>query len=137
MTPELAAGMTGFVGLCLIAGWAVGFRNRAYVGWLGVSFLALAGFILAVSKARAARELGAADEPIGTIARALLVLWLAALVGAAVSAVRETARRLQDIRASHQATAEGFVELMRAATEKEQQTKDSSAGKATGKDSDS
>lgn len=119
MTPQFAAGLTAFVGLCLIAGWISGFRNRSYVGWLGFAFLALSGFLLALSKVREAQTFGATNPSMGLLARVLFVVWMGAFVLALVSAVRETSRRLRELRASHEAAAEGLLEIMRARQEKE------------------
>jgi ABC-type Fe3+ transport system permease subunit len=117
MSLQFAAGLTAFVGLCLTAGWIAGFRNRSYVGWLGLAFLALAGFLLALGKAQAAREFGGDSSPFGTIATVLLVLGIALFLVALVAAVRETSRRLQELRESHEAAAEGLLELLRASAE--------------------
>ena len=119
MTPQFAAGLTGFVGICLIAGWISGFRNRSYVGWLGLAFLALSGFLVALGKVREAQEFGASNPRLGLVAKALFVVWVGAFVLALVAALRETSRRLKDLRTSHEAEAEGFLEIVRATQEKE------------------
>ncbi len=119
MTPQFAAGLTGFVGICLIAGWITGFRNRSYVGWLGLAFLALSGFLVALGKVREAQEFGASNPGFGLVAKALFVVWVVAFVLALMAAVRETLRRLKDLRTSHEAAAEGFLEIVRATQEKE------------------
>jgi len=117
MSPELIAGLTAFVGLCLVTGWFVGFRNRGYVGWLGVAFIALAGFLLSVARNRQAQELGAVDPRLAILTKVLLFVWLAALVASLGAAIGETRRRLKELKESHQAAAEGFLEAMRAARE--------------------
>ncbi len=119
MTPQFAAGLTGFVGVCLIAGWISGFRNRSYVGWLGLAFLALSGFLVALGKVREAQEFNKASPGFSLMAKALFVIWAGAFIVALVAAVRETLRRLSELRASHEAAAEGFLEIMRATQEKE------------------
>ena len=119
MTPQVAAGLTAFLGICLLAGWVTGFRNRSYVGWLGLAFVGLAGFLVAVGKVREAHELGGTNRAMAMLPWALLVVWVAALLLSALSAVRETARRLREIRESHEAAAEGLLEVMRASQERE------------------
>jgi hypothetical protein len=121
MTPQFASGLTLFIGLCLIAGWATGFRNRAYVGLLGLAFLGLAGFLLAVNKVQEAKGLNAPHEPMAMLARALLVLWVALLLVAFLSAIRETGRRLRDIREGHQASAEALLEMMKMSQARKQE----------------
>jgi uncharacterized membrane protein YhaH (DUF805 family) len=119
MTPQLAAGMVAFVGVCLLAGWFTGFRNRSYVGWLGLAFVILAASVMAGAKAKEAKDLGLASAGLATTAKALLLVTAAAFLVSAVSAIQETVRRLREIKQSHEAAAEGFLELMRAAREKE------------------
>lgn len=119
ITPQFAAGLIAFVGICLLAGWITGFRNRSYVGWLGLAFVGLAGFLAAAGKVREAKELGGSNPGMAALAKLLVVVWVGALVLSAVSAVRETARRLREIKESHQAAAEGLLELMRASQEQE------------------
>jgi hypothetical protein len=119
MSPQLAAGLTAFVGICLLAGWATGFRHRSYVGWLGLAFVVLAGFLLALGRLREAQALGGSDPLMKGLVRGLLVVWVAALVLAAWSAVTETARRLEELRAGHQEAAEALLEMVRATEEPE------------------
>jgi hypothetical protein len=119
MTPQFAAGMVAFVGICLLAGWFTGFRNRSYVGWLGLAFLVLAGSVMAGAKAKEAQDLAMASPGLAIAAKALLFAAVVAFLLSAVSAIRETARRLRQIKESHDAAAEGLLELMRAARERE------------------
>ncbi len=119
MSPQMAAGLTAFVGVCLIAGWISGFRNRAYVGWLGLAFLALAGFLLALGKHKEAQQTGATDPRLATAVKVLLFAWVAAFVVSMVAAVRETSRRLKELRANHEAAAEGLLEIVRTSKERE------------------
>ena len=51
MSPQLAGGLTALVGMCMVAGWLAAFRNRAYLGLLGLGFLTISGFLLALAKA--------------------------------------------------------------------------------------
>jgi ABC-type Fe3+ transport system permease subunit len=135
MTPQLAAGLTAFVGICLLAGWVTGFRNRSYVGWLGLAFIGLSGFLLAAGRAHAAQEMARPEPAMATLARALLFIWIAALLLSAVSAVRETARRLREIRESHEEAAQGMLELVRASRERAEEAQPE-AGRAAGSDDD-
>jgi ABC-type Fe3+ transport system permease subunit len=135
MTPQLAAGLTAFVGICLLAGWVTGFRNRSYVGLLGLAFIGLSGFLLAAARARAAQEIGRPEPAMATLARVLLFVWLAALLLSAVSAVREAARRLREVRESHEEAAQGLLELVRASRERGEETQPEGGG-AAGSDND-
>ena len=120
MTPQLAAGLTAFVGLCLLAGWVTGFRHRAYVGWLGLAFCVLAGFLLALGRVREAEEIGGSDPRMAMLVKVLLFVWVAALMLAAGTAVAETLRRLRELRNGHQEAAEALVEMVRARRELEE-----------------
>ncbi len=117
ITAQFAAGLVGFLGLCLLAGWVTGFRNRSYVGWLGLAFVALAGFLAAAGKAREAKELGGSAPAMAMAGKALLVVFAIALVLSAIAAIRETSRRLREIKEGHLAAAEGLLEMMRAGQE--------------------
>jgi hypothetical protein len=123
-SPELAAGLTAFVGICLVAGWMTGFRHRSYVGWLGLAFLGLAGFALALARAKDAHEMGTPSPGWQWAYRVLFVVWLTSFVIAAVSAVRETVRRLRSLRHEHVEAAEALLELVRASQEAEQESGD-------------
>ena len=120
MSPQLAAGLTAFVGGCLVAGWATGFRHRAYVGWLGLAFLALAGLLLALGRVREAEGIGGSDPRMAMLVKALLFVWVAALLLAAGTAVAETLRRLRELRNGHQEAAEALLEMVRARREREE-----------------
>jgi hypothetical protein len=119
MSPQFAAGLTAFVGLCLVAGWATGFRNRSYVGWLGLAFLLLAGSLMSAAKAGEARELGADAPALGLLAKVLFGACFVAFLLAALAAVRETARRLQELRLHHEEAAEAMLEIFRASQARE------------------
>lgn len=135
MSPELAAGLTGFVGLCLVAGWVTGFRNRAYVGWLGLAFLLLAGFLLAAGGVGDAAAIGAESGGLPLLAIGLFLLCAAAFALAGVSAVRETARRLRELREQHEAAAEAMLEMFRAQRERDQtEGGESDGGESSGED---
>ena len=49
---KLAGGFCILVGLSLILGFLMQFRERGYVGWLGLCFLALAGAAFISSRMR-------------------------------------------------------------------------------------
>jgi hypothetical protein len=124
LSPELAAGLTAFVGICLVAGWVTGFRHRSYVGWLGLAFLGLAGFVLALARAKEAQEMGVPSPGLQWAIRVLLVVWLASFLIAGVSAVRETVWRLRALRREHLEAAEALLELVRASQEAEEESGD-------------
>jgi len=135
MTPQLAAGLTAFVGICLIAGWVTGFRNRSYVGLLGLAFVVLAGFPIALAKAGEAHDLGLSGSGLRLTAWVLLLVSVGAFLLAAIAAVRETARRLREVRESHEEAAQGLLELVRASREREEETQPEGGG-AAGSDND-
>jgi len=118
MSPQFAAGLTGLAGLCMVAGWVTAFRNRAYLGWLGFAFVCLSGFLWTGSRAR---DLGVPDNrQMLLLARVLLGVCLLSFALAGVAAVRETTRRLREIRDGYRAAEEALVEIVRASREKEE-----------------
>ncbi len=127
MSPQTAAALTGFLGVCLLAGWLAGFRNRSYVGWLGLAFVALGGFLLALAEQKEAREMGAADPRLTVLIKVLLFVWLGAFLLSLIAAVRETVRRLRELRESHQAAADGLLEMLRASREADEQSQSAGA----------
>lgn len=135
MSPELAAGLTGFVGLCLAAGWVTGFRNRAYVGLLGLAFLLLAGSLFAAGRVEEIQPEETEANLYRLAAVGLLLTSAAAFALAAVSAVRETLRRLRELREEHEAAAEAMLEMFRARREQEQaEGSESDDGPSSGED---
>lgn len=130
MTPQLAAGLTAFVGICLLAGWASGFRNRSYVGWLGIAFLALAGWVMVAAKAKEAKDLHLASPGLLVAANVFLLCGAGAFLLAAASAVRETARRLREMRQSHDEAAQGLLEFVRASHERGEDAPPEESGSA-------
>jgi len=122
MSPQLAAGLTAFVGLCLLAGWVTAFRHRAYVGWLGLAFFALAGFLLALGRVREAEAIGGSDPRMAMFVKVLLFVWVGAVLLAGGTAVAETLRRLRELRNTHQEAAEALVEMVRARREQREKS---------------
>ena len=108
MSPQLAAGLTALVGLCMVAGWLSAFRNRAYLGWLGCAFLTLSASLLSHGRSPLAATI-------------LLVVCLLCFLLALVAAVRETKRRVHEIRERHAAAEEAMLAMIQASREKEQQ----------------
>ena len=119
MSPQLAAALTAIVGICMVAGWITAFRNRAYLGLLGLAFLALSGCLWTLDKARGAGGPEVSDPQMLLVARGMLVACLAFFLLAAVAAVRETARRLREIRAGYREAEEAVLEMVKASLEKE------------------
>lgn len=119
MSPQLAAGLTAFAGLCMVAGWVTAFRNRGYLGLLGASFLLLAGFLLALGKARAIHEMGEASDQMVLLSRVLLAACILSFLLAVVSAARETSRRLREVRQGYREAEEAMLEIVKASREKE------------------
>jgi len=119
MSPQLAAGLTAFAGLCMVAGWVTAFRNRGYLGLLGAAFLLLAGFLLALGRARATQEIGEASDQMVLLSRVLLAACILSFLLAIVSAARETSRRLREVRQGYREAEEAMLEIVRASREKE------------------
>jgi MFS family permease len=128
MSPQLTAALTGFAGLCLVAGWMSGFRNRSYVGWLGLAFLALSGSLWCAGAANEARELGGSAPQMSLLAKALLAVSGAAFVIALVAAVQETRRRLRELREGHAASVEAMLGMLQASREKEEELEREESG---------
>ena len=118
MSSQLAAGLTAFAGLCLVAGWVSALRNRAYVGWLGLAFLALAGSLWCAGVAREAQEMGASAPRMALLAKILLLVSAASFVIAVVAAVQETRRRLRQIKEAHEASVEALLAMVRSGRER-------------------
>lgn len=121
MSTQLVAGLTAFAGLCMVAGWATAFRNRGYLGLLGVAFLLLAGFLLALGMARDAQEIGEATGQMVLASRLLLAACILSFLLAVVSAARETTRRLREIRTGYREAEEAMLEMVKASLEKEKE----------------
>ena len=119
MSPQLAAGLTAFAGLCMVAGWITAFRNRGYLGLLGVAFLLLAGFLLALGSARATQGTGEGSDQMVLLSRVLLAACILSFVLAIVNAARETSRRLREIRQGYREAEEAMLEIVKASREKE------------------
>jgi len=120
ISPQLAAGLTSVVGLSMVAGWLSAFRNRAYLGWLGLSFLSLSGYLLSIDRVRAAHDLGMRNPGAALAAKAFLIAWAASFLLSLLFAARETRRRIREIRAGHRAAEEALLEMIQAAREREE-----------------
>lgn len=131
MTPRLAATLTTIVGLSMLAGWLSAFRNRAYLGWLGLAFMAVSGYLMEYDVAQNAKTY---SLPIGGAALAqkvcLLVCAIAFLL-AVIAAVRETRRRLREIKESHRAAEEALLEMLKSSAARE-----AAEGEGKGADTD-
>ena len=136
MSPQLAAGLTALVGICMVAGWLAAFRNRAYLGLLGLGFLAISGFLLSLANARAAEDLGADNSQAVLLARVLFAACVLLFLLAAVAAIRETARRMRAIRTSYREAEEAMLEMVQASIDKEQEAEADPEGSAAPADSE-
>jgi len=119
MNPRLAAGLTAIVGLSMLAGWLSAFRNRAYLGWLGLAFMSMSGLLLSLDRIQMARQFGL---PVGGAMAARMafgVVTVLAFMLALVAAARETKRRIREIQEGHRAAEEALLEMLRASAEKD------------------
>ena len=117
--PRVVASLISFVGICMIAGWLSAFRNRAYLGWLGLAFVTFGGSLLAADKGGAAQVLGASGHQFMLWARVLFVTSMISGLLAAISAVQETRRRLRELQQRHRDAAQAILELTKAQLDKE------------------
>jgi hypothetical protein len=119
MNPRLAASLTAIVGLSMLAGWLSAFRNRAYLGWLGLAFMSVSGYLLAYDRGQSAK---AFNLPVGgaiLAQKVFLAAALAAFLLSLVAAARETMRRIREIQEGHRAAEEALLEMLRASAEKD------------------
>ena len=117
--PRVVASLISFVGICMIAGWLSAFRNRAYLGWLGLAFVTFGGSLLAADKGGAAQVLGASGHQFMLWARVLFVTSMISGLLAAISAVQETRRRLRELQQRHRDAAQAILELTKSQLDKE------------------
>lgn len=117
--PRVVASLISFVGICMIAGWLSAFRNRAYLGWLGLAFVTIGGCLLAADKAETAQALGGSGHQFILWARVLFAASVISGLLAIISAVQESRRRLRELQQRHRDAAEAILELTKAQLEKE------------------
>lgn len=108
---RIAASFCIMVGLSLLAGFITQFRQRGYLGWLGLCFLALA----------AAGFMSLREYPTGrNIALGIAgVLFVFAFISAAL----QTRQRLAEIRRHQEALEAQMIAMMEAQREKERREK--------------
>ena len=119
MTPRLAASLTTIVGLSMLAGWLSAFRNRAYLGWLGLAFLAVSGYLMAYDAARNAMTYSLPVGLAALVQKVCLLVCAVSFLLAIVAAVRETKRRIKEIREGHQAAEEALLEMLKSSAARE------------------
>jgi len=112
---RIAGSFCLIVGLSLIAGFVSQFRERGYVGWLGLSFLALAVSALSSQTNLTARNIALA---------AAGVFFLLSFI----SAVQQTRQRLAAIRRRQNE----FEDQMIALLEAERARREKESGEKTG-----
>ena len=119
MTPRLAASLTTIVGLSMLAGWLSAFRNRAYLGWLGLAFMSMSGYLLAYDRAQSARAFNLPIDSAILAQKVCLVIAVLAFFLSLIAAARETVRRVREIQASNREAEEAMLEMMKASLEHE------------------
>jgi hypothetical protein len=123
LAPHIIGWYCIVAGLSMLAGWLVAFRNRPYLGALGVFFLALAASLMIYDRAGGA-SLAVAGRAGTAIApgmkwalRGTVLLAVIAFISAVVMAVQETRQRLRDVRIHYQAAAEALMAMSQAKDE--------------------
>jgi hypothetical protein len=119
MNPRLAASLTTIVGLSMLAGWLSAFRNRAYLGWLGLAFMSMSGYLMAYDRAQSAKAFNLPTGGAALTQKACLVIAFVGFLCSEVAAVRETKRRIREIQEGHRAAEEALFEMMKASAEQE------------------
>lgn len=119
LSPQLIAGLLLIAGLSMVAGWLTAFRNRHYLGLLGLAFLSLSASLLCGAKAKEAREFGQAVGRLAFWGKGLLLVFAVLVVCAMVAAVSETRRRIRELQESHRAAEEALLEIFKASAAKE------------------
>jgi len=114
------------VGLSMVAGWWVAFRNRRYLGLMGASFLTLAVYLGARERVAMAKAAGVINLPMTWLEIGALVICVALFIGATMDAVQESRRRLAEVREHFQAAVVGFMEMMEAEQKRRAQQTDQS-----------
>jgi len=114
MPPQTIAYLCLVVGLSMVAGWVVAFRNRPYLGLLGLSFLSLAGYVLAREAVRRAQEARLSAPGLTWLEVAALVATLLLFVASFWAAVQESRRRMREVREHFRAAEDAFTTLMEA-----------------------
>ncbi len=132
LSPQVIAGLLLVAGVSMIAGWATVFRDRYYLGLLGLAFSALAGALLAGQRVQIAAELGASEPGLVLIARILFVMSSVLGLAALVAAVYETRRRLALLRESYRAAEEALIAMAQASRERGERGKTAEGEEADG-----
>ena len=117
MNPRLAASLTTIVGLSMLAGWLSAFRNRAYLGWLGLAFMSMSGYLMAYDRAQSAKAFGLSTGGAVLAQKICLLLAFIGFFCSVIAAVRETKRRIREIQEGHQAAEQALLEMMKASAE--------------------
>ena len=123
LPPHIIGYYCAVTGLSMVAGWYVSFRNRPYLGALGVFFLALAaslmiydyGSIMTGPPGEEKRLI--ISSAMRWVLRGTTLLAATAFVAAVVMAVRESQQRLREVRAHYQAAAEALMAMSQAKEE--------------------
>jgi hypothetical protein len=99
-------------GLSMLAGWWVAFRNRPYLGLLGLSFLSLAGYVMAREAVAQAVASLTPNPLMGWVEIAALVICVMLFAAATVAAVKESQRRMREVREHFRAVEEGLMAML-------------------------
>jgi hypothetical protein len=109
---RVAGSFASIIGLSLLAGFFIQFRDRGYVGWLGVNFLLLAG---------AGFTWQSNPEMRGYLLGAAGLSFLFALV----SAILHTREKLRDINDRQQAFEAQMLAMLEVEREKHKKSRES------------
>ena len=117
MPPQTLGYLCSLVGLSMIAGWWIAFRNRPYLLLLGLFFMSLSTFLVLTGRL----QTGPITEGVKAARWIALSVGIIFFIGALIFAVQESKRRFQEMREHYQAAADALVAMTQAELQRQQQ----------------
>jgi len=117
---KVSGGFCIIVGLSLIVGFLRQFRERGYVGWLGLCFMALAGAAFISSRMHEAMRLQQKALAAAAMQQRNIVMAVAGIlfVISFISAVQQTRQRIADIKRRQESIEEQMLAMLEVEREK-------------------